>query len=543
MGRPPRNAFIGLVRPFAGEIRHYNYEHKIPHYIASYDDGLTWNSTVFLPTHFMGADTKSPVSGEYLRVHYANNTSVIRLRSEGGIDGEWNRSTYSGLDNNTNLIMLKPPIYIDYNGGKRVIVGCHGEDRKGAACLFSDDDGETWTLSERVVAPHHQPGGIHLGTRWNHGAVEPTIIQLNDGRLWMIMRTAQDNHYEAFSEDGGETWTEAQPSRFFGTITMPTIGRLSDGRILFLWCNTTPLPEKAGAGGYWEDVFTNRDAIHAAISEDDGKTWIGFREIWLNDKRNNSKVFASNTYGNDKSVHQAQFVECGEGKVLVSCGQNALMRSIVIFDLDWLYERERSDDFSAGLRNWSVHNYYAGVVGHVAYNRTRGADLVEHPDLPGKKVLKVCNIQLSPPLEITNQGAVWNFPAGHGGTFNVRFMLQDGSKGAQISLADRWFNPSDTTAYYFTNYTIKINSDGDVLGENMITPGQWHNLEFKWELVNNETTARCQLFVDDVRKIENLPLNNSSLNGISYVHFHSPAVETDSLGFLIEHVHAFTSLQ
>lgn len=51
------------------------------------------------------------------------------------------------------------------------------------------------------------------------------------------------------------------------------MNRLEDGRLLFFWCNTTPLPEMETANGVWDDVFTNRDVTHVAISEDDGKTW------------------------------------------------------------------------------------------------------------------------------------------------------------------------------------------------------------------------------------------------------------------------------
>ena len=69
------------------------------------------------------------------------------------------------------------------------------------------------------------------------------ILELKSGRLWMLARTSRDNHHECFSEDGGESWSAWQPSRFYGTLTMPTLFRLGDGRILLFWCNTTPLPE------------------------------------------------------------------------------------------------------------------------------------------------------------------------------------------------------------------------------------------------------------------------------------------------------------
>ena len=68
-------------------------------------------------------------------------------------------------------------------------------------------------------------------------------MELGDGRLWMLMRTSEDNHDEAFSDDGGETWTKPRPSRFYGTLAMPTLLRLHDRRILLLRSSTTSLPE------------------------------------------------------------------------------------------------------------------------------------------------------------------------------------------------------------------------------------------------------------------------------------------------------------
>lgn|GEM_PF-4394139 len=94
-------------------------------------------------------------------------------------------------------------------------------------------------------APPHVPGGVRKSARWQNSAVEPTAVELKNGRARMLMRTSQDVLYESFSYDGGETWGAARPSRLYSTLTMRTLGRLKDGRILFLWNDTTPLPEVA----------------------------------------------------------------------------------------------------------------------------------------------------------------------------------------------------------------------------------------------------------------------------------------------------------
>ena len=172
---------------------------------------------------------------------------------------------------------------------------------------------------------------------------------------------------------------------------MPTINRLKDGRLLFLWNNTTPLPEMNNPNGKWEDVFTNRDALHAAISEDEGKTWIGFRELILNEDRNR-KDFAASARA-DMSVHQTQIAELPKGKTLVSLGQG-VSRRLLIFDTKWLYETQRTIDPADGLNSVTTHQFVKGIKGHCAYNRIPGAELVKDPQL-NKKVLRITTVRLT----------------------------------------------------------------------------------------------------------------------------------------------------
>ena len=526
VGSPPDNAFVGLVRLDDGEIRHYNYgegrKGQKHYYIRSLDNGHNWD-TVFVQNQWVGADVKSPISGEYIRLATSEN-GLIAVRSEGGIDGDWTKTDVYNAEKSEGLyIMLKPALFI--KDGKRVIVGAHSTANIGCGVFYSDDDGISWQRSEFVKAPSHQSGGLHKGIRWNHGAVEPTVVELEDGRLWMLARTAQDQHYESFSEDGGETWSEMKPSRFYGTITMPTMNRLNDGRLLFIWNNTTPLPEKEGSTGRGEDVFTNRDVLHAAISEDDGKTWKGFRELYMNPERNDFDYKnADRSSSNDMSVQQSQFVELPSGEVLVALGQHKDIRKLLLFDPNWLNETSRADDLSEGIDNWSTQLYQKGIVGHCAYNRAFGAQLVPNPEAEEKEVLKVARID-DEELEISTQGAVWNFPTLHKGSFETAVYIPEGSQGGRISLTDRWFNASDTTAHEFAMYNYELTD----LSEN-----KWHTLVFDWDLSAKDNT--CSVKDENGNEIAQLPLNFDTINGINYVHFISTAQEEDTKGFLIERV-------
>lgn len=499
VGIPPSDAYIGLAKMPDGELRHYNYgEHPAslqPCYLSSRDGGLTWNYVKLSPD-LPYADQRSPVSGEFVRVFYANG-KVYGLRTEGGISGG---RTIVKVDDRPG-IMNKPPVFI--RNGRRIISGAHRTDRSGAFVYFSDDDGRTWRMSSTVTAPLHESGGVHRGVRWNHGAVEPTVVELRDGRLWMVMRTSQDRHYQSFSCDGGETWSKATPSPFYGTITMPTFYRMADGRLLFFWSNTTPLPETGNTDGRWEDVFTNRDAVHVAISEDDGKTWIGMRELLLNSQRNASTFTARS----DKSVHQVQAVEVEPGKILAAVGQDAACRKLVIFDVRWLYEDHRSCDFSNGLHDWSAQRYLKGIVGHCSYNREEMPILVPHPDKPGAQAMNIRYVPSDKYVQ-DNEGALWNFPAAPDGEIRLCLKIPQTAKTVDLVLNDRWFNPTDTVAKAQCMYTLPLDRR-----RLKIKDDQWHTLTIRWK-----KNKRAEFWVDR-KKRGTLPLTTPTEHGISYLQF------------------------
>lgn len=176
----PSDAYIGLSRMPDGELRHYNYGEQADagsFYLSSTDGGLTWRK-VKAARDMPQADIASPLSGEYIRLVNMGADGVYCIRTKGGPSGDRTVTKVSDIAS----IMIKPPVFAQ--GGKRIVVAAHGGvDPKGCYTYVSTDDGLTWTRSNTVETPPHTGGGFHQGIRWNHGAVEPTVVELTDGRL------------------------------------------------------------------------------------------------------------------------------------------------------------------------------------------------------------------------------------------------------------------------------------------------------------------------------------------------------------------------
>jgi len=126
-----------------------------------------------------------------------------------------------------------------------------GPGRLVSACLVSADNGRNFSLSK----------SIDLGGHGDHAsAIEPTVVELQDGRIWMLIRTTKGEFFEASSSDHGMTWSEAHPSGIRSPSAPCHITRLDSGRLVLVWNNTM-------------DTTKVRDALSVALSEDDGKTW------------------------------------------------------------------------------------------------------------------------------------------------------------------------------------------------------------------------------------------------------------------------------
>lgn len=128
------------------------------------------------------------------------------------------------------------------------------EGEIGANVYVSRDAGETFSHLSCVKVP---------------GRVfdEHSVIELTDGRLWMLTRTVYGLG-QAFSSDGGKTWENIGPSGHTGPNSRAFITRLSTGDLLLVnHVNPT--------NAISTEVWKRRDNLMAMLSKDDGRSWIG----------------------------------------------------------------------------------------------------------------------------------------------------------------------------------------------------------------------------------------------------------------------------
>jgi len=135
-----------------------------------------------------------------------------------------------------------------------------GEMDLRAGVMRSTDSGMTWTNGGDTTATYAKVSGGAVS-----GTDEPAIVELEDGSIYMLLRTGADHLFEARSTDEGQTWKDIQQSPLTGSNAPAALCNLrADGRqgILAVWDNAV-----------------NRFPLCAAASFDGGKTWSPPKDI------------------------------------------------------------------------------------------------------------------------------------------------------------------------------------------------------------------------------------------------------------------------
>ena len=140
--------------------------------------------------------------------------------------------------------------------------------------LASDDDGQTWnSLAEEIKLPFtiwNDPGAGKLHSA--SSAMEPGIVQLENGLIWCFIRTTVGRQYEMFSENDGQTWTVPTPSRFTSPSSPLCIKKLSDNRLLAVW---NPIPKYNGIRESVDGVWTGgRKKLNLALLDQEARHFL-----------------------------------------------------------------------------------------------------------------------------------------------------------------------------------------------------------------------------------------------------------------------------
>ncbi len=178
---------------------------------------------------------------------------------------------------------------------------------------LSDDGGKTW---------RHDKTPVPASLKQDVMLQEPGVVELNDGRLWMWMRTDTGFQYECFSDDGGEHWSSPKPSPLASPRSPATIERVPwTGDLLCVWNDHS---------GWHAFPEGKRTPFCLALSKDDGRTWSRSRVIegdpdgWY--------CYTSMTFLKDRVI----LAYCaGDSEI---GGLNRL--KVVSITRDWLYPKE-----------------------------------------------------------------------------------------------------------------------------------------------------------------------------------------------------------
>ncbi len=248
---------------------------------TSSDGGGTWTPPAVLVS--AGEAGQNVMSPSLLRLHASGGLLLFYLRKNAHNDA---RLYVRRLDDAT-LSLGEPVLALPAEGyhvvnnsrvaqltdGRLVVPAAfHPEDGEAVwsprrmygqpRVFYSDDEGATW---QRGSDPHPLPDDVQLQ--------EPGVVELQDGRLLMWMRTNAGVQYESVSTDRGATWSPPRPGPLASPLSPATLARSPwAGELVAVWNDhggDHPFP--ASEPGYW--AVGVRTPLAVALSYDDGRTW------------------------------------------------------------------------------------------------------------------------------------------------------------------------------------------------------------------------------------------------------------------------------
>lgn len=243
----------------------------------SNDHGRTWSKPVEILPGESELDPSIIVTGERILVTSTVqdgpgiSTSITRCSRSEDNGKTWGKpyeipmnhrytagKIHRGLKLKSGVLLMGYSWDVICESGK--MLGSEGEMRLRTGMMISRDNGLTWTNGEDFDVD------CEVVSKWAiHGCAEPAIVELDDGSVYMLVRTGADYLYQARSTDEGKTWTDIGPSPLKGHNAPAALCKFQAGQrrgILCVWDNAR-----------------ERYPLCATASFDGGKTWSKPKDI------------------------------------------------------------------------------------------------------------------------------------------------------------------------------------------------------------------------------------------------------------------------
>lgn len=422
---------------------------KIPYYSTS-TNGYSWTT----PQQLNIANPNNWQFHHFNLLEVQNKIFIVMHRitsGEGGIpaitwsdDGiTWSEPKLMFCCTEEEIVIIAARNMTQTVAGKLIIPVASGQKPTGSSVttLISGDQGNTWTK------------GAWIDGSSSTGYAEPTIAQLKDGRLIMLIRTKLGHIYKSYSEseygsnpNWMNAWSEPVPTSLINPWTAHTLRVTEEGYLIVVFTNSEPDPSNYGFP---------RDNLTSTISFDDGKTWEQYTPII-----NNMQI-----------VMEPSITLFGDNKILITYLNDDQKRiDTRVYDrLELLDDKILSEDWNS-LSNWNYSNN-----GITEINKQ-----LHLSDATNSNTLVYSNNSFSNNYTLEVRAKVNNFTSIDQSNTTLGFKAGDGNYRLMMRLEDDGIYVIDHSGAWLKKiYTDYIN-----------TKTQWHT----WKvLVNN---GQAEIYMD-----------------------------------------------
>ena len=242
-----------FVSWYTGGTKEPHADNYIP-VAASDDGGESWKDPFIIIDPVTSASVVLPVffvngKGELLLYYSVLPGSKMYAIKLIGADGPLDKIAYEGpFQVSDRTVFVKPTILSDGS-----IIYVTGDEDGYSGVYKSTDDGYSYKKISTIKSAYVKPDKTYT---------EASVVEKKDGSLWMLSRLEKgyDGGIEqAFSTDGGMTWTESK-----GGLAYPLRGPGARSAFIKL---------KSGALAFVTNDSGAREMMTVFLSEDDGETW------------------------------------------------------------------------------------------------------------------------------------------------------------------------------------------------------------------------------------------------------------------------------